>query len=145
LESQRELIDLIREQAEIEKESVQKLAETERKVGTGAARLLLVEMRCDSQKHAAILEAVLETLKGAPSSKSLWEQAFSGFADPIIVRREIESHKTLSGSMAAHIQKEMSKTDDEAVRTILQHLAEDERRHNEILDTIAQRAYKMIR
>jgi rubrerythrin len=39
----------------------------------------------------------------------------------------------------------MSKTDDEAVRTILQHLAEDERRHNEILDTIAQRAYKMIR
>jgi rubrerythrin len=145
LESRKELIDLIREQAEIEKVSVEKLAETERKGGTRAARLLLVEMRCDSQKHAAILEAVLETLKGAPSSKSLWEQAFSGFADPIIVNREIEDHKALSGSMAAHIEKEMSKTDDEAVRTVLQHLAEDERRHNEILDTIAQIAYKMIR
>jgi rubrerythrin len=47
--------------------------------------------------------------------------------------------------MAAHIEKEMSKTDDEAVRTVLQHLAEDERRHNEILDTIAQIACKMIR
>ena len=144
MESRKELIELIREQAEIEKVSVEKLAETERKVGTGAARLLLVEMRCDSQKHATILEAVLETLKGAPSSKSLWEQAFSGFADPIIVNREIENHKALSGSMAAHIAKEMSKTDDVTVRTVLQHLAEDERRHNEILDTIAQRAYKMI-
>ncbi len=145
MESRKELIELIREQAELERVSVEKLAETERKVGTGAARLLLVEVRCDSQKHAAILEAVLETLKGAPSSKSLLEQAFNGFADPIIVNREIENHKALSGSMAAHIEKEMSKTDDEAVRTVLQHLAEDERRHNEILDTIAQIAYKMIR
>jgi len=145
LESRRELLELIREQVEIEKESVARLAETEQRVGTGAARLLLVEMRCDSQKHAAILEAVLETLKGAQSSKSLWQQAFSGFADPIIVKREIENHKTLGRSMATHIQKEMNKTDDEAVRTLLQHLAEDEKRHNEILDTIAQRCYSMIR
>ena len=144
MESRKELIELIREQAEIEKASVEKLAETERKVGTRAARLLLVEMRSDSQEHVAILEAVLETLYGAQSSKSLWEQAFSGFADPIIVNREIENHKAMSGSMTAHIEKEMSKTDDETVRTVLQHLAEDERRHNEILDTIAQKAYKMI-
>lgn len=145
MESRRELIELIREQVEIEKESVARLAETEQRVGTGAARLLLVEMRCDSQKHAAILEAVHEALKGAQSSKSLWQQAFNGFADPIIVKREIENHKALGRSMAAHIQKEMSRTDDEAVRTLLQHLAEDEKRHNEILDTIAQRCYRMIR
>ena len=61
------------------------------------------------------------------------------------MNREIENNKALSGSMAAHIEKEVSKTDDEAVRTVLQHLAEDERRHNEILDTIAQIACKMIR
>jgi rubrerythrin len=145
VESHRELVDLIREQVEIEKESAARLGETEQKVGTGAAKLLLVEMRCDSQKHAAILEAILEALKGAQSSKSLWQQAFSGFADPIIVKREIENHKTLGKSMIAHIQREMSKTDDEAVRTLLHHLTEDEKRHSEILDTIAQRCYSMIR
>ena len=139
------MIDLVREQVQIEKESAARLGETESKVGTGAAKLLLVEMRCDSQKHAAILEAILEALEGAHSSKPLWQQAFSGFADPIIVKREIESHKTLGKSMVAHIQKEMSKTDDEAVRTLLQHLTEDEKRHSEILDTIAQRCYSMIR
>jgi rubrerythrin len=144
VESRRELIDLVREQAQIERESVARLSETEQKLGTGAAKLLLVEMRCDSQKHAAVLEAVVEALKGDQSAKSLWQQAFSGFADPIIVKREIENHKTLSKSMAAHIKKEMSKTDDEAVRTLLQHLGEDEERHNDILDMIAQRCYRMI-
>jgi rubrerythrin len=139
------LIDLVREQVQIEKESAKRLSETEQKVGTGAAKLLLVEMRCDSQKHAAILEAILEALEGAQPAKSLWQQAFSGFADPIMVKREIENHKTLGKSMVAHIQKEMSKTDDEAVRTLLQHLTEDEKRHIEILDTIAQRCYSMIR
>jgi rubrerythrin len=145
VEPRRELIDLVREQVQIEKESAARLGETESKVGTGAAKLLLVEMRCDSQKHAAILEAILEALEGDQSSKPLWQQAFSGFADPIIVKREIESHKTLGKSMVAHMQKEMSKTDDEAVRTLLQHLTEDEKRHSEILDTIAQRCYSMIR
>jgi rubrerythrin len=145
VEPRRELIDLVREQVQIEKESAARLGETESKVGTGAAKLLLVEIRCDSQKHAAILEAILEALEGAQSSKPLWQQAFSGFADPIMVKREIENHKTLGKSMVAHIQKEMSKTDDEAVRTLLQHLTEDEKRHSEILDTIAQRCYRMIR
>ena len=145
MESRRELIDLVREQVQIERESAARLSETEQKVGTGAAKLLLVEMRCDSQKHAAVLEAILEALKDPQSSKPLWQQAFSGFADPIIVKREIENHKTLGKSMVAHIQREMSKTDDEAVRTLLQHLTEDEKRHSEILDTIAQRCYSMIR
>jgi rubrerythrin len=143
--SHKELVDLIRDQIEIERESVERLAETQQKVGTGAAKLLLIEMRCDSQKHAAVLEAVLEALSGDQSSKPLWQRAFSGFADPIIVKREIENHKTLGKSMVAHIQEEMSKTSDEAVRTLLQHLTEDEKRHGEILDTIAQRCYSIIR
>lgn len=130
---------------EIERESSAKLVETEKKVGTGAARLLLVEMRFDSQKHAAILEAVLEALKPESSSKSLWEHALNGFVDPVLVQREIENHKALGKSMVAHIQKEIGRTDDEAIRALLQHLAEDERRHNEILDTIAQKCRSMIR
>ena len=139
------MVDLIRGQIEIERESAERLTETAQKVGTGAARLLLIEMKCDSQKHAAVLEAVLEALNGDESPKPLWQQAFSGFVDPIIVKREIENHKTLGKSMVAHIQKEMSRTNDEAVRTLLQHLTEDEKRHGEILDTITQRCYSIIR
>jgi rubrerythrin len=145
VESRRELIDLLREQVQIEKESVTRLSETEQKVGTRAAKLLLIEMRCDSQKHAAVLQAVVEALEGDQSSKPVWQQALNGFADPIIVKREIENHKALSKSMEVHIEKETGKTDDEGVRTLLQHLREDEKRHNEILDMIAQRRYEVFR
>lgn len=137
------LIELVQEQVKIERESVVRLAETEKKVGTGAARLLLTEMRMDSQKHAGVLEAVLEMLKGT-QSKSSWERALNAFVDPIIVKKELEYHKGLGKSMQAHILQEMRRTDDEAIRTLLQHLAEDERRHHEILDTIMERCYKII-
>jgi len=140
-----DLIELIQEQVGIERESVARLAETEKRVGTGAAKLLLTEMRMDSQKHAAVLEAVREILKAPPSSKSLWERSLNAFVDPVIVKRELEHHKGLGKSMLAHIQEEISKTDDEALRTLLEHLAEDERMHREILDTIVQKCYRIIR
>ena len=138
------LIELIQEQVKIERESVVRLAETERKVGTGAAKLLLTEMRMDSQKHAGVLETVLEMLKGT-TSKSSWERALNAFVDPILVKKELEYHKGLGNSMETHILQEMKKTDDEAIRTLLQHLAEDERRHHKILDTIIDKCYRIIR
>jgi hypothetical protein len=145
VESRRELVDLIREQIEIEKESVVRLVETEKNVGTSTARLLLCEMRMDSQKHASVLEAVLEVLKEHPSSKTSWQQAFERFSDPIIVKREIEYHKALGKSMRTHLMKEMRSTNDAVMLSLFGHLAEDETRHDEILDTIAQRCHSMIR
>jgi len=145
MNSNEELVELIQEQIAIEKESVARLAETEKKVGSAAARLLLIELRMDSQKHAGVLEAVLETLRDHSSSKSSRERALHGFVDPAIVRKEIENHRALGKSMVTHLRKEMSKTDDEAILTLLEHLAQDEERHNEILDTVAQKCYRIIR
>jgi hypothetical protein len=42
-------------------------------------------------------------------------------------------------SMMTHIKEEMRETDDEAMRILLQHLAEDERRRREISDAIMQK------
>ncbi len=145
MEPHEDLAKVIEEQIGIEKESVARLAETEQKVGTGTAKLLLREMGMDSQKHASILEAVLETLKEHPSPNSSWQKAFDRYLDPIVVKREIERHKDLAKSMQAHLAREMSKTKDETILTLLGHLAQDERRHNEILDAIAKNCDRMIR
>jgi len=145
MSSKRELADIIMEQIEIEKESVRRLSETEKKVGSGAARLLVCEMRMDSQKHADVLEAMLEVLKSPQSSGSSWERALHSFVDPAIVRKEIENHMALEKSMSSHIQEETAKTDVEVIRTLLSHLGEDEKKHRAILDTIVQNCYKMIR
>ena len=76
MEPHEDLLKLIEEQIGIEKESVARLAETEQRAGTGTAKLLLREMRMDSQKHASILEEVLETLKEHPSPNSSWQKTF---------------------------------------------------------------------
>lgn len=133
------------EQVEIEKESVRRLSETEKKVGSGAARLLLCEMRMDSQKHADVLEAMLEVLKSPQPSGPPWERALHSFVDPAIVRKEIENHIALEKSMSTHIKEERAKTNDEVIKTLLAHLEEDEKNHRAILDTIVQNSYKMIR
>ena len=145
MELHEDLVKLIAEQIGIEKESVTMFAETEQKVGTSIAKLLLSEMRMDSQKHASILEEVLETLKGHPPPNSSWQEGFARFIDPLIVKRDIEKHKDLTKSMQAHLAREMSKTKDETILALLTHLAQDERRHNEILDTIAKNCDRMIR
>ena len=145
MEPHEDLVKLIEEQIGIEKESVARFTETEQRLGTGTAKLLLYEMRMDSQKHASILEEVLETLKGHPSANSSWQKAFDRYVDPLVVKREIEKHKDLAKSMQAHLAREMSKTKDETILALLEHLAQDEKRHNEILDTIAKNCDKMIR
>jgi len=145
MELHEDLVKLIEEQIGIEKESVAMFAETEQRVGTSIAKLLLSEMRMDSQKHASILEEVLKTLKGHPPPNSSWQEGFARFIDPLVVKREIEKHKDLTKSMQAHLAREMSKTKDETILALLKHLAQDERRHNEILDTIAKNCDRMIR
>jgi len=125
MEPHEDLVRLIEGQIGIEKESVARFAETEQRVGTGAAKLLLREMRMDSQKHASILEGVLETLKEHPSPNSSLQKAFDRFVDPIVVKREIEKHKDLAKSMQAHLAREISKTKDETILALLGHLAQD--------------------
>ena len=43
------------------------------KVGIAAARLLLLEMHLNAEKHAAILTEMLEILKKAPPGVSTWD------------------------------------------------------------------------
>ena len=145
MDSREELIKLIEEQIGIENESVTSFAETEKKVHTGTAALLLHEMRMDSQKHASVLKAALEILRAYPSSKPPCEEAFGKVVDPVIVKREIEKHKVLGKSMQALLAREMMNTKDRIILALLGHIAQDERRHNELLDAIAKKCEPMIR
>ena len=62
-----------KKQRGIEEEHVTRLAELESKIDNAAAKLLLMEMRLDSQKHAGILEGILKVIGGVFPSKRLWD------------------------------------------------------------------------
>jgi|Deesub1362A_J573_1020465.scaffolds.fasta_scaffold02788_9 rubrerythrin len=143
MESKNRLTELIKKQIEIEKEHVERINDLYKKVDTSAARLLLLEMRLDSQKHANILSAILQVLKGIPSSKTLWEHRVDSYVDKIVVKRELEKHVEMETEVLNHVEDEIAQTQDEGLKLLLQHIADDEKKHHKILKTIVRYAYKI--
>ena len=143
METRERLIELIRKQIEIERENVRQVNETEKKVDNAAAKLSLLEIRLDSQKHADILNGILEVLRGVPPSKTLWEYRIESYIDPFVVKRELESHIKREDEMLDHVEKEIKQTKDEGLKLLLQHIADDERKHHDILEAIVKHLHKI--
>ena len=140
MNARRTLVDLIGEQIQLEKETAKKLSALEPRLDSPAARLLLREMQLDTKKHAEILESASKVIGGP---KSFWELTMDIDADKRVVRKELESHMKAEERMMNQIEKELKKTDDEALKLLLNHFAEDERKHHGNLKTILDKAHKI--
>jgi bacterioferritin (cytochrome b1) len=90
-------------------------------------------MRLDSQKHANILSAILTVLKGVPPSKTLWEHRVDSYVDRFVVKKELEKHVEMETEVLNHVEDEIAQTQDEGFKLLLQHIAEDEKKHHKIL------------
>jgi len=143
MEKREKLIQLIKKQIRIEKEHVKRIDELQKKVDTAAAQLLLLEMRLDSQKHANILGGILKVLKGIPPSKALWQYRIESYVDKLAVKKELENHVKMETEVLDHVEKEIKQTNDEGLKLLLQHIAEDEKKHHKILETIVKYSYKI--
>jgi rubrerythrin len=140
---QNELIKLLKTHEQIEKEHVVQLSKIEKQTGNAAAKLLLLEMHLDSEKHAGIIAGILETLKGAPKNKTLWQYELESYVDPVVVRRSVENHIKMEQDVLAHVEEEIKKSKDEGIKLLLQHIAEDEKKHHKILEEIIKNSYKI--
>jgi len=143
METRERLIELIKKQIEIEENNVRQVSETEKKIDNAAAKMSLLEIRLDSQKHADILNGILEVLRGVPPSKTLWEYRIESYIDPFVVKRELESHIKREDEMLDHVEEEIKQTKDEGLKLLLQHIADDERKHHDILEAIAKHLHKI--
>jgi len=140
MKTEKPLSDLIKEQIKLEKEIAEKFSQLEQRVDSIAARLLIREMQLDTKKHAEILEAALKVIGGP---KSFWEFTIDIVADKRVVKKELEEHIRAEEKMMRQIESETKKTDDEALKLLLNHFAGDEKKHHKILETIINKAYKM--
>lgn len=143
MEDKEKLIGLVKKQIGIERELVRKIGEMEKKVGNAAARMLLLEMRLDSKKHAGILTSILKVLKGVPPSQTIWEYRLESYVDPFVVKKELENHMKMENDVLAHVEEEIKQTKDEGLKLLLQHIADDEKKHHKILETIVKYSYKI--
>jgi|YelNatPaOPRAMG01_1025707.scaffolds.fasta_scaffold00060_49 hypothetical protein len=140
MKTEKAISDLIKEQIKLEKETAEKFENLEGRIDSIAAKLLIQEMRLDTKKHAEILQAVLKVIGGP---KSFWEFSIDIDADKKAVRKEIEEHVKIEEKMIQQIQEESKKTKDEALKLLLDHFVEDERRHHKNLELILSKAFRM--
>ena len=143
MKTNEKLIQLLKKQIDIENEHIKSIAGLEKKCDNAVARLLLLEMRFDSQKHAGILDGILKVLAGVPPSKTLWEYRVESYVDQLAVKKELEEHISREDEVVEHVREEIRETDDDGLRLLLQHIGEDEKKHHKILETIVKNAYKI--
>lgn len=140
--SQETLVELIRKQIALERGFVASVETEINNIHTVAARLLLLETLKDSEKHALILEGILRVIR-EKDAKPLWDTLQDSYVDKLVVKRNLERHLKTETEMLEHIKKETKATDDEGVKLLLEHIAEDERKHHKILEIVIREAYKI--
>lgn len=136
------LVELVKKQINIEKTFVETANKQMETVHNVAARLLLLETKKDSEKHALILEGILEVI-GQENAKPLWDTLQDSYVDKIVVRRSLESHIKTELTMLESVRKQIKETKDEGIKLLLEHIASDEEKHHKILQTVIKQAYKI--
>jgi rubrerythrin len=143
MENRQKLAELVQTQIMIENEHVKRLGDLEKKMGTPAARLLLLEMRLDSQKHAGILTGILEMMEKVPTNETLREYTLEGYVDPVLVKKSLQDHVRMETDVLDHVESELKHTKDEGLKLLLKHIQGDEKKHHAMLKTIIQKMYKI--
>jgi len=132
--------DLVKRQKLSEESMVKTVEALEQKVHTEAARLLLSELRFDSTKHAQICEQILKVLEKTKPER-LWDARIESYVDMQVVKKELERHIKLEDSMLKDVEKIIATTKDEAIKLLLNHIAEDEKKHHKNVQTVIQKSY----
>jgi len=135
---------MIRKHIEFEKSTANMCVELREKVDTAAAKLLLTEMQLDTTKHARILEEMLNLVEKAHPKRS-WDYKIASYVDPFVVKRELEKHMKIEQDMLREVEDEIKAAKDEALKLLLQHIAVDERKHHEIIQTILRKSYVLTK
>ncbi len=140
METEESFTDKIRKHIEFEESTAKLCAATSKKLDNAVAKMLLTEMQLDSTKHARILEEVLNTVEKAPPTR-LWDYRISSFVDTGVMKKTLEKHLEVELKMLKKVEEMIKTTEDEALKLLLEHIAEDERKHHKIIKTVIRKAH----
>lgn len=146
MKSEKDFVKLIQAQVKLEKDTARKVKKLEEATANLGAKLLLAEMRFDTEKHAKILQTMLDLMKQREpeiASRTLWTTKTHSYVDSLVAKRMLEDHVKIETNMLRHVEEEIERTDDEALKMLLEHIADDERKHHKTMEAILEKAYKM--
>jgi len=146
MRSKKDLVDMARAQIKLEKNTKRKIKNLEEATANLAAKLFLAEMRFDTEKHAKILQTMLDIMeqrKPETSPRTLWTTKIHSYVDALVAKKMLEDHVAIETNMLKHVEKEIKKTDDDALKLLFQHIADDEKKHHKIMEIILKKAYEI--
>ena len=75
----------------------------------------------------------------------LWDHEIKvdSYVDKLVVKRELERHIGMEQNALDLVKEEIDQTNDEGIKLLLQHIADDEDRHHTLLRTIVNNSYKI--
>ena len=103
MKSEEELADLVRTQIRLEKNTAKKIKKLEEDTVNLAAKLFLAEMRFDTEKHAKILQIMLDLMKQKETEmdakahldalkRTLWDTKIHSYVDVFVAKKTLEDH-----------------------------------------------------
>lgn len=127
-----EIVELLREQKELELSHIEKLKPTLETTEHRLAHALLETIVHDSEKHAALCQALVEVEAGAaPLTLD------TDMATAVELHQKIRQHLRVEEDMIRRLEGMIGKVEDDRVRDILKYILQDEERHHSTLQRLS--------
>ena len=127
-----ELLTLLQEHLKAERRCRELLKETIQTLEYTPLKLLLYTILLDTEKHEQLLKAIIEELTEEQSIPTLEDYR----AEVSKSREALKTHVELEAEMMHMAVEEAGKSRSRVVRTLLELILEDERRHHETFNLL---------
>jgi hypothetical protein len=129
------LINLLKEQIEVEKRNLITLTEAENEARETAVRLALMNMRLDTWKHQKFLEGMIEILTETPCDE--WSAKVGRYAGRVVLERNVVELLSDENDMIKLASDALDLVNDPLAAFLLEKLKEEEeRRYGEIVELV---------
>ena len=130
------IADLLRQQIEVEQRTLGQLMQAEQEASEPAVKLVFMDVRLDTAKHAQFLQGIVDLLDQTPCDE--WSAKVQRYADRVKLGRKLRDIVTEEDSMSDLVSRALKLTDDRIAQLLLTHLKEDEQKHSKTLSEIAR-------
>lgn len=120
-----DLLELLKEQKELELRHVEKLKPTIETVPSRLVSAILESIMHDSRKHAALCQALVDVEAGAVSLK-----LDTDMATAVQMAQAVRQHIRVEEEMIQRLESMLKQVEDDRVADILRYILADERRHH---------------
>ncbi len=129
--SEAQLIEIMKDQIEVEQETLNRLVKLEEDSKETVVRLAFMELRLDTWKHIKFLEGMIEHLTTTPCDE--WSAKVGRYAGRVRLEREIDSLIKDENEMVKLLDKALAKINDPVAQLMMENLRNEENSHREYL------------